>query len=41
MIKFAYMLNKDSYEAKFQLLIKKCEGADLKSCNDSKAFIDY
>ena len=36
-----YLYAKDPYEAKYQLLINKCESLGLKQCNDSKAFIDY
>ena len=32
---------KDLYEAKYQYLINKREGAGLKDCNDSEAFIEY
>ena len=32
---------KDSYKAKYQLLINKREGVELKHYNDSKAFIEY
>ena len=32
---------KNLYEAKYQLLISKCEGADIKYFNDSKAFIEF
>ena len=32
---------KDLYEAKYQFLIKKRKGVDLKEYNDSKAFITY
>ena len=31
---------KDSYKAKYQLLINKRESTDLKHFNDSKAFIE-
>ena len=34
-----YLYAKDPYEAKYQFLITKHEGAYLKHCNDSKAFI--
>ena len=32
---------KDPYEAKYQLLINKRKGLDLKQCNNVKAFIEY
>ena len=32
---------KDSYEAKYQLLINKRESTGLKYLNDSKAFIEH
>ena len=32
---------KDLYEAKYQYLINKREGAGLKDCNDPEAFIKY
>ena len=32
---------KDSYEAKYQYLIKKCEKVALKHYDDPKAFIEY
>ena len=32
---------KDLYEAKYQVLINKREGAGIKNFNDSKAFIKY
>ena len=35
------MYAKDSYEAKYQLLVNKREGAGLKHVNDPKAFIEY
>ena len=35
------MYTKDSNEAKYQLLIYKREGTDLKYLNDLKAFIEY
>ena len=34
-------MSKDSYERKYQLLINKCEGADLKYVNESKAFLEF
>ena len=40
MIKFI-VYGKDSFEAKYQFLIKKRESADLKHFKDSKAFIEY
>ena len=36
-----YLYAKDSYEAKYQLLINKRESTGLKYFNDSKAFIEY
>ena len=36
-----YLHPKDSYEAKYQLLVKKHEGVDLEKYNDSKALIKY
>ena len=36
-----YLYAKDSYEAKYQLLINKRHSAGLKYLNDSKAFIEY
>ena len=39
MVKFLY--TKDSYEAKYQLLINKWESAGLKNLNNSKVFIEY
>ena len=36
-----YLHSKDPYEAKHQLLIIKCECADLKEYNDFKAFTAY
>ena len=36
-----YWYAKDTYEAKYQVLIKKRESAGLKHCNDPKAFIEY
>ena len=36
-----YLYANDWYEAKYQLLITKPEGIDLKYCNDSKASIEY
>ena len=36
-----YLFNKDLDEAKYELLINKCECVGLKHCNDSKAFIEY
>ena len=35
-----YLHGKDSYEAKYQLLINKRESTGLKYLNDSKAFIE-
>ena len=34
-------MSKDSYETKYQLLINKCEGADLKYVNESKVFLEF
>ena len=36
-----FLYAKDSYEAKYQLLINKRESTGLKYFNDSKAFIEY
>ena len=36
-----YFYAKNSYEARYQLLIKKRDSTSLKHCNDFKAFIDY
>ena len=36
-----YLYAKDSYEAKYQLLINKSESTGLKYFNYSKAFIEY
>ena len=36
-----YLCAKDSYKAKYQLLINKRETTILKYLNDSKAFIEY
>ena len=35
------MYAKDLYDAKYQLLINKSEGTDIKHFNDSEAFIEY
>lgn len=35
------MYAKDSYESKYQLLIKKREDAGIKHCNDPKSFMEY
>ena len=40
-IKKIYLYVKNSYEAKYQFLIKKREITGLKYLNDSKAFIEY
>ena len=34
-----YLYAKDPHEAKYQLLINKCEGEGIKHINDSEAFI--
>ena len=36
-----YLYAKDLYEAKYQLLINKCEIVGFKLYNDSKAFMEY
>ena len=36
-----YFYAKNSYEAKYQLLIKKRDSTSLKHYNDFKAFIEY
>ena len=36
-----YLYAKDSYEAKYQLLINKRESTGLKYLNDSNAFVEY
>ena len=36
-----YLYAKDLYEAKSQLLINKCEDADINYFNDSKVIIEY
>ena len=36
-----YLYAKDPDEAKYELLINKRDGASLKHCNDSEAFIEY
>ena len=36
-----YLYVKDPYKAKYQLLINKREGANLKHSKDYKAFIEY
>ena len=36
-----YLYAKDLYEAKYQLLINKREGAGISNFNDSKAFVEY
>ena len=36
-----HLYGKDRYDAKYQFLINKREGAGLKYFNDSKAFIEY
>ena len=36
-----YLYAKDPYEAKYQLLINKREGRDIKHFNNSEAFIKY
>ena len=35
-----YLYAKDLSESKYEFLIKKCENAGIKYCNDSNAFID-
>ena len=35
-----HLYAKDLYKAKFQLLINKCEGADIKNFNDSKVLLN-
>ena len=36
-----YLYAKYPYEVKYQLLINKREGEDIKDFNDSEAFIEY
>ena len=36
-----YLYPKDTYEAKYQYLINKCEKVVLNHCDDPKVFIDY
>ena len=36
-----YLYAKDSFEAKYQLLFNKREGAEIKHFNDSEGFIEY
>ena len=36
-----YLYVKDPYKAKYQLLVNKREGANIKHSNDYKAFIEY
>ena len=36
-----YLYDKDSYEAKYQLLINKSESTDVKHLNNSKSFNEY
>ena len=36
-----YLYARDPYEAKYQLLINKPEGADIKHFDDSEAFVEY
>ena len=36
-----HLYAKDTYEAKYQFLINKCENVDLKHYNDPKAFLEY
>ena len=36
-----YLCPKDTYEAKYQYLINKCEKVVLNHFDDPKAFIDY
>ena len=36
-----YLYAKDTFDAKYQLLINKQESTKLKHFNDSKAFIEY
>ena len=36
-----YLYAKDPYEAKYQLLIKKCEDVGIKHLNDLKAFVEF
>ena len=36
-----FLYPKDPYEAKYQLLIKKRKGANLRHCNGFEAFIEY
>ena len=36
-----YLYDKDSYEAKYQLLINKSESTDVKYLNNSKSFNEY
>ena len=36
-----YLYPKDTYEAKYQYLINKCEKVVLNHCDDPKAFVDY
>ena len=36
-----HLYAKDSYRAKYKLLINKCKGVGLNEYNDSKAFIEY
>ena len=36
-----YLYAKDTYEEKYQFLIKKTESTGLKHFNDFKAFIEY
>ena len=40
-IEKSHLYAKDSYEAKYQLLINKRKCTDLKYLNDSEAFIEY
>ena len=37
----SFLFVKDLCEAKYQLLIKKCEKVCSKQCNDSKVYIEY
>ena len=36
-----YVYAKDPHEPKYQLLINKCESANIKNFNDFEAFIEY
>ena len=40
-VDYIYLYVKDPFEAKYQLLIKKCKNVGLTYCNNFKAFTEY